>query len=58
MPGACRSTRAAPVGVPANYGNDYFTSLFLEDSMAERNRKKTYLILIVILLVVVLIATL
>ncbi len=56
MPGAYRSTRAAPVGVPAKYGNDHFTSLFQEDSMAEKNRKKTYLILIVILLVVILIA--
>ena len=56
MPGAYRSTRVAPVEVPAKYGNDRFTSLFQEDSMAERNRKKTYLILIVILLVVILIA--
>ena len=45
-----------PVGVPAKYADDHFTLLFREDSMAERNRKKTYLILIVILLVVILIA--
>jgi flagellar basal body-associated protein FliL len=42
--------------VPAEYGRDDFRSLFQEDSMAEKNRKKTYLILIVILLVVILIA--
>ncbi len=56
MPGAYRSTRVAPVGVPASYGSDHFRPLFQEDSMAEKNRKKTYLILIVILLVVILIA--
>jgi hypothetical protein len=36
-------------------GNDHFTSLAEEDSMAEKNRKKTYLILIAVLLVVLLI---
>ena len=54
--GPIRSTWVTLVGVPATDGSDHFRSLFQEDSMAEKNRKKTYLILIVILLVVILIA--
>jgi hypothetical protein len=37
------------------YGNDGSTSLAREDSMADKNKKKTYLILIGVLLVVLLI---
>lgn len=36
------------------YGNDPSTSLAKEDSMADKNKKKTYLILIGVLLVVLL----
>ena len=39
----------------ARYGNDRSSSLAREDSMAERNKKKTYLILIAVMLVVLLI---
>ena len=37
------------------YGNDRSTSLAREDSMADKNKKKTYLILIAVLIVVLLI---
>jgi hypothetical protein len=36
-------------------GSNHFTSLAKEDTMAEKNRKKTYLIVIAVLIVVVLI---
>lgn len=36
-------------------GNDRSTSLAREDSMADKNKKKTYLILIAVMLVVLLI---
>ena len=39
----------------ARYGNDRSTSLAREDSMADKNKKKAYLILIAVLLVVLLI---
>ena len=39
----------------ARYDNDRSTSLAREDSMADKNKKKTYLILIAVLLVVLLI---
>lgn len=39
----------------ARCANDHFTSRFREGTMADKNRKKTYLILIAILIVVLLI---
>ena len=39
----------------ARCGNDLSTSLAREDSMADKNKKKTYLILIAVLMVVLLI---
>ena len=55
MPAACRSISDVRVDVPARCANDHFTSRFREGSMADKNRKKTYLILIAILIVVLLI---
>jgi len=54
-PATCRWISHVRVHVAARCANDHFTSRFREGTMADKNRKKTYLILIAILIVVLLI---